>query len=171
MLSLLILSDETLTNPLSVLPTDINMEGPSSSTLDDLRRQLHKYNKLAEAEIDKGAGRDKDLVAELQKERELLGAEIDRLTPGEAQYHEACAVLSKHHLHQAAHLHQHAYSCDHNQGFMLALCHCGPPAQAWLFAVFCNCKHLQLLGCCMPWSRPLWQSCAGQYMWFGCARG
>ena len=33
---------------------------------------------------------------------------------------------------------------------MLALSHSGPLAQAWLFAVFCDCKHQQLLGC-MPW--------------------
>ena len=78
----MLLSDETLTNPLSVLPTDINMEGPSSSTLDDLRRQLHEYNKLAAAKIDEGADRGKNLVAEPQKERELLGAQIDRLTSG-----------------------------------------------------------------------------------------
>ena len=41
------------------------------------------------------------------------------------------------------------------------VCRCCGPAQAWLSAVVCEYKHLQLLGC-LSWSRPPWQSCAGQ---------
>ena len=57
------------------------------STLNELQEQLAKFRRLADEELSKGAGRDKDLVAQLHKERELLGAEIDRQTSGEVQHH------------------------------------------------------------------------------------
>ena len=63
-------------------------EIPSSTPDDLLRRRLLKYNSMAEEELVKGAGRDKDLVAQLQKERELLQG-INRRTSGEFQRHES----------------------------------------------------------------------------------
>ena len=61
------------------------MAGPSSSRLDELQQQLDEYNTLATKEFHKGAQRDKGLVADLQREREILLAQIER--PGEVQYH------------------------------------------------------------------------------------
>ena len=68
------------------MPTDIDMEGPSSSTLDDLRRQLHKYNRLVDEELDKVEGRDQVLVAQYEKRVENLIAQIN-LASGEVQHH------------------------------------------------------------------------------------
>ena len=63
------------------------MAEPSSSTLDDLRGRLHKYNKLAEEEIDKGKYCDDKLLARYQKQVENLATEIDRQASGEVQLH------------------------------------------------------------------------------------
>ena len=61
------------------------MNGPSSSTLDDLRRQLHKYNRLVEEELDKVEGPDQVLVAQFEKRVENLTAHIKLMSSGEVQ--------------------------------------------------------------------------------------
>ena len=62
------------------------MAGPSS-TVDELQQQLDEYNTLAEMELRKGAQRDLGLLGDLQREREILLAQIDRQTSGEVQHH------------------------------------------------------------------------------------
>ena len=60
----------------------------------DIQEQLHELNRLALKELRKGADRDKDLVAELQRQSEILGAQIQWQTSGEVQHHGSDAVLS-----------------------------------------------------------------------------
>ena len=62
------------------------MAGPSSAPLDELRRRLLRYSRLAEEELDKGGGRDKDLVTQLQKQADILSAQIKEAS-GEVQHH------------------------------------------------------------------------------------
>ena len=62
----------------------VSMAGPSSSTI---QGQLDKLNELSFAELCKGDNRSEGLVAQLQRERELLLAQIDRQTLGEVQHH------------------------------------------------------------------------------------
>lgn len=69
------------------------MAGLSLSTLDELQEQLRELDRLALEEFRTGPHRDMDLVAELQKEREILIAQIDRLPSAESLYHAVCAVL------------------------------------------------------------------------------
>ena len=126
----------------------------TSSSDDLLRTWLLKYNSMAEEGLNKGAGPDKDLVAQLQKEMELL-QEIDRRTSGEVQRH-GSVLCCKASIASAEQFHQHAHSCGRHQGFMVASgedCRsCGLSGQAWQCL---QCKDWQLL-CCMSWSRPLW---------------
>ena len=76
-----------------LLPTA--MAEPSSSTLDDLRGRLHKYDKLAVEEIDKGSYCDDKQLARYQKQVANLAAEIDRQASGEVQLnYEPCFAVS-----------------------------------------------------------------------------
>ena len=52
------------------------MAQPSSSALDHLRERMHKYNKLAEEEIDKGEDCDEKWLARYQEQVKNLSAEI-----------------------------------------------------------------------------------------------
>ena len=70
----MLLADESLTIPLSLQPTE------------PWQRHVSQYNSMAEEELDKGAGRDEDLVAQLQTERKLL-QKINRQISGEIQRH------------------------------------------------------------------------------------
>ena len=79
---------ESLTTPLSSLPAAcVNMAGPSSSTLDELQKQLNELNRLVIDELRKGTNRDEDLVAELRQERTSLVAQIAQIkqVSGEVQ--------------------------------------------------------------------------------------
>ena len=86
------------------------MAGSPLSTLNELQGQLDKFRKLAAEELSKGAGRDKDLVAQLQRERELLLAQIDRQTSGDSTMFMRLCFVVKRCLPQADNVHQHAYS-------------------------------------------------------------
>ena len=55
--------------------------------MDELQQQLDEYNTLAKRELRKGAQRDLGLLGDLQREREILLAQIDRQTSGEVQHH------------------------------------------------------------------------------------
>ena len=61
------------------------MSEPSLSTPDDLRVWLHRYNKLAEEENDKGADCNGGQVALRQEQVENLVAECDSQRSGEVQ--------------------------------------------------------------------------------------
>ena len=75
-----------LTTPVSSLPAaHANMSEPSLSTPDDLRVWLHRYNKLAEEENDKGADCNGGQVALRQEQVENLVAECDSQRSGEVQ--------------------------------------------------------------------------------------
>ena len=90
-----LVADKSLTTPHFLsFAAPVTLAEPSSTALDELRRQLLESSRLAEKELDKGAGPDKDLVAQLQKERDFLGADIDRQSSGELQLCEGCAVRS-----------------------------------------------------------------------------
>ena len=64
------------------------MAGPSLLPLNELQEQVDKFNRLAAKELDKGEACSESRVALLQKERELLLAQIDWQTSGEVQLHE-----------------------------------------------------------------------------------
>ena len=77
---------DVLTTLVSLSPADpVNMAGPSSATITELQERLEKLNKLAFEELGKGARCDKGLVAVLQREREILGAQINKQASGEIQ--------------------------------------------------------------------------------------
>ena len=69
------------------------MPEPSSSTLDNLKGRLHKYNKLAEEEIDRGKYCDDKQLARYQKQVDNLAAEIDRQASGEVQQHQELCFI------------------------------------------------------------------------------
>ena len=83
-----LLADVSLITPLFLSPVaPVNMVGPSSSTLNELQEQLDKFNKLAAQEFSKDGDCNEARVALLQREREILLAQIDRQTSGEIQHH------------------------------------------------------------------------------------
>ena len=67
------------------------MAGPSFSKMNQLQEQLDRFNSLAAEELGKGAGRDKDLVAQLQMQVQNVAAQIAQIkqTSGEVQLHES----------------------------------------------------------------------------------
>ena len=74
----------SLRTPLSLSPCSaVNMAGPSSS----LQEQVDKLNALTLAELYKGDDRNEGLVKDLQKQLEILEAQISRQTSGEVQHH------------------------------------------------------------------------------------
>ena len=136
-----------------MLPTDVDMEGPCSSTLKEIQEQLNELNRLAEEELDKGRGRNQALVAQYERRAERLIAQMKLLPPGEVQMR---SVLSS-----IACLRLHILTSMHTQ-VIVTRASCQPQAtvvRVWLFAVFCDCKYLQSPGCMSceksPRSRPI----------------
>ena len=112
---------------------------------------MHKYNSLAEEELDKGANRDQDLVAQLQTQAQNLRAEIDLQTSGEVQHHGSVLCCQAPLASASGCRYSAAYSCDHNQGCMLASSHSvhlrrHSCLQCFVTANTCNC----------------WAACRGQ---------
>ena len=68
----------------------------ASPSLLTLQEQLDKLNELTFAELCKGDNRNEGLVADLQRQLEILSAQISRQTSGEAQHHGSvlCCELS-----------------------------------------------------------------------------
>ena len=107
---MLLAADDSLTAPRFVLPVvPVNMAGPSSSSMNEIQEQLKELNRLTIGELRKGADRDKDLVAELQKQSEILGAQMQWQMSGGVQHHRSNAVLSSIPCLRLDMSHQHAH--------------------------------------------------------------
>ena len=80
----------------------------ASSRLGELYRRLDECSRRTEEKLGKGAGRDKDLVTQYQKQADILVAQIDRQTSGEVQHH-GSVLCCQAHQHQAEDVLQHTH--------------------------------------------------------------
>ena len=90
-----------------MLPTDVDMEGPCSSTVNEIQEQLNELHRLAEEELDKGKGRNEALVAQYERRADRLFAQMKLMPPGEVQMRSVLSSIACLRLHIPTSMHTH----------------------------------------------------------------